>query len=84
MHNMVKNGAAGLIAAFAAAALLVAPAADTRAQTKEPIKIGFGMSLTGPLAPNGKSSLLGDEDLGGRRQCQGRTHRAAGEARPLR
>src|SRR5664280_2338236 len=28
------------------------------AQNKEPIKIGFGMSLTGPLSANGKSSLL--------------------------
>ena len=28
------------------------------AQDKEPIKIGFGMSQTGPLGPNGKSSLL--------------------------
>src|SRR5512145_3332139 len=28
------------------------------AQSKEPIKIGFGMSLTGPLAANGKSALL--------------------------
>jgi len=27
-------------------------------QNKEPIKIGFGMSLTGPLSANGKSSLL--------------------------
>ena len=28
------------------------------AQTKEPIKIGFGMALSGPLAPNGKMSLV--------------------------
>src|SRR3954449_4970308 len=28
------------------------------AQTKEPIKIGFSMALTGGLAPNGKSALL--------------------------
>src|ERR1039457_3497911 len=28
------------------------------AQNKEPIKIGFRMSLTGPLSANGKSSLL--------------------------
>jgi branched-chain amino acid transport system substrate-binding protein len=28
------------------------------AQSGEPIKIGFGMALTGPLAANGKSSLL--------------------------
>ena len=29
------------------------------AQSKEPIKIGFGMALTGPLSPNGKQALLG-------------------------
>lgn len=39
----------------AAAALLMAVAP---AQAQEPIKIGFGMSLTGPLSANGKSSLL--------------------------
>ena len=38
-----------------AAALLFA-AAPARAD--EPIKIGFGMALTGPLAPNGKMSLV--------------------------
>jgi branched-chain amino acid transport system substrate-binding protein len=30
-----------------------------QAQAQEPIKIGFGMALTGPLAANGKSALLG-------------------------
>ncbi|MGA7325643.1 MAG: amino acid ABC transporter substrate-binding protein [Rhodomicrobium sp.] len=29
------------------------------AEEKEPIKIGFSMALTGPLAPNGKQALLG-------------------------
>jgi branched-chain amino acid transport system substrate-binding protein len=47
--------------AFAAGALaltlpLVGPA---KAQSKDPIKIGFGMSLTGPLAANGKQALVG-------------------------
>jgi Periplasmic binding protein len=28
------------------------------ARAVEPIRIGFGMALTGPLAPNGKSALL--------------------------
>ena len=27
--------------------------------SKEPIKIGFSMALTGPLGPNGKQALLG-------------------------
>jgi branched-chain amino acid transport system substrate-binding protein len=31
------------------------------AQTKEPIKIGYSMSLTGGLAPNGKSALLAQQ-----------------------
>jgi branched-chain amino acid transport system substrate-binding protein len=35
------------------------PAVKTRAaQSANPIRIGLGMALTGPLAPNGKSALL--------------------------
>jgi branched-chain amino acid transport system substrate-binding protein len=44
---------AGLAAAALAAMLLAVPA-----QAADPIRIGFGMALTGPLAPNGKSALL--------------------------
>jgi branched-chain amino acid transport system substrate-binding protein len=44
------------LACSAAAAALFFAAAPASAQ--EPIKIGFGMSLTGPLSANGKSSLL--------------------------
>jgi len=40
---------------IAAAAVLFAIAPVNAA---EPIKIGFGMSLTGPLSPNGKMSLV--------------------------
>src|SRR5947199_6418667 len=47
--------AAGLVAATALALLPNAASA----QSGEPIKIGFGMSLTGPLAANGKQALLG-------------------------
>jgi branched-chain amino acid transport system substrate-binding protein len=43
---------AGIIVAAAAS---IAPAS---AQTANPIRIGFGMALTGPLAANGKSALL--------------------------
>jgi branched-chain amino acid transport system substrate-binding protein len=46
-------GAAFLFCAFAAA---TTPAL---AESGEPIKIGFSMALTGPLAPNGKQALLG-------------------------
>ena len=51
----------GVVASFFAAAafaLLPAPA-GAQAPSGEPIKIGFSMSLTGPLSPNGKSALLG-------------------------
>lgn len=50
----------GHLATTAAAATLLFAAAPAQAQAPagEPIKIGFGMSLTGPLAANGKSSLL--------------------------
>ena len=40
----------------AAAALLLTMAGAATAE--EPIKIGLGMSLTGPLAANGKMSLV--------------------------
>ncbi|MBV8837503.1 MAG: amino acid ABC transporter substrate-binding protein [Alphaproteobacteria bacterium] len=46
------------VGAATAAVLALAPGAAT-AQSGEPIKIGFGMSLTGPLAANGKQALLG-------------------------
>ncbi len=50
-RRMVGACAAGLVsAALTSGAAL--------AQSGEPIKIGFGMSLTGGLAPNGKSSLV--------------------------
>ena len=48
---------AGAFAIFAAGAMFIASGAQ--AQNKEPIKIGFSMALTGPLAPNGKQALLG-------------------------
>ena len=46
------------LAALAAGVMMAAPA---MAQDKAPIKIGFGMALTGPLGPNGKSALLAME-----------------------
>jgi branched-chain amino acid transport system substrate-binding protein len=46
----------GAVAALAACAMFVVSAS---AQSKEPIKIGFSMALTGPLAANGKQTLLG-------------------------
>ena len=48
------------LARVAGASILLAGAMVTtaNAQNKEPIKIGFGMALTGPLAANGKMSLV--------------------------
>src|SRR5882757_8742321 len=45
--------------AFAAAGAIALAAQPASAQSGEPIKIGFGMALTGPLAANGKQALLG-------------------------
>src|SRR5471030_57803 len=46
------------------------------AQNKEPIKIGFSMALTGPLAANGKQALLGmkiwEEETNGKGGLLGR------------
>jgi branched-chain amino acid transport system substrate-binding protein len=46
------------LSAVAATLLFTTAPAKAQAPAKEPIKIGFGMSLTGPLSANGKSSLL--------------------------
>ena len=48
------GGVAGAVMALAA---MIGPNAAAEAQ--EPIKIGFSMALTGPLAANGKQALLG-------------------------
>jgi branched-chain amino acid transport system substrate-binding protein len=60
MLQNLKSGTfawiAGTTVALAAAGAMFVGAAT--AQDKEPIKIGFGMSQTGPLSANGKSSLL--------------------------
>jgi branched-chain amino acid transport system substrate-binding protein len=50
---------AGAGLALAAGAMFVVSGAQ--AQDKQPIKIGFGQSLTGFLSPNGKQALLGAE-----------------------
>ncbi|MBI4273902.1 MAG: amino acid ABC transporter substrate-binding protein, partial [Rhizobiales bacterium] len=60
---MLQNLKFRSIAWFAKAALAlvacVVLTVSATAQTKEPIKIGFSMALTGPLSPNGKQALLG-------------------------
>src|SRR4051812_22879303 len=47
-----------LAAAFAAAVLVAAAVVSASARAAEPIKVGFGMALTGGLAAIGKSALL--------------------------
>jgi len=49
-----------MIAAYLAGAVFVLAASSAQAQAPsgEPIKIGYGISQTGGLAPNGKSALL--------------------------
>ncbi len=59
VHRVTRRGLTGGVGAACLAAALVAAPAPASAQSNEPIKIGFGMSLTGPLAPNGKQALLG-------------------------
>ncbi|HEX3859726.1 MAG TPA: amino acid ABC transporter substrate-binding protein [Pseudolabrys sp.] len=55
-YSKIRTLIAGTAFALAAAAMVATPA---NAQTKDPIKIGFSMALTGPLAANGKQALLG-------------------------
>ena len=50
---------AGVCVTLAAGALALSAGAPAQAQSKEPIKIGLGMALTGPLGPNGKQALVG-------------------------
>ena len=51
--RLYRAGAGTLVIAIAV--VLAAPAC---AQSTEPVKIGYSMSLTGGLAPNGRSALL--------------------------
>jgi branched-chain amino acid transport system substrate-binding protein len=59
-----------------AAGLLVTASLAAGAQAAEPVKIGFGMALTGPLSANGKSALLAmqiwEEDINAKGGLLGR------------
>src|SRR5262245_38363856 len=58
--RMLRHLKSRLFACLAlGAAALFAGQAAAQAPSGEPIKIGFSMSLTGPLSPNGKQALLG-------------------------
>jgi branched-chain amino acid transport system substrate-binding protein len=59
MINRLKSRSFAWIAGAVAALAVGAMTINAQAQDKEPIKIGFGMALTGFLSPNGKQALLG-------------------------
>src|SRR5437763_3509282 len=73
MHRLKLSGVA---TATLAAAVSVSLATGAPAQTKEPIKIGYSMAMTGGLAPNGKSALLAqkiwEEDINAKGGLLGR------------
>jgi branched-chain amino acid transport system substrate-binding protein len=60
----------------AVGAAIIGLAATVSAKADEPIRIGFGMALTGPLAANGKSALLAqkiwEEDINAKGGLLGR------------
>src|SRR5437879_13808281 len=57
---MLRSVTTKLLAFAAAGAFALGGlAAPAQAQSGQPITIGFGMALTGPLAANGKQALLG-------------------------
>ncbi len=58
VYRLTRRSLAGGLGAVVLAASLAAAPAPASAQS-EPIKIGFSLALTGPLAPNGKQALLG-------------------------
>lgn len=65
--------------ALALAFMLAGPAmAQPQGKQPEgkPITVGFGMALTGGLAPNGKAALLAMQDLGTVGQREGRAARS--------
>ena len=53
-----QSALAAVCAVMFAVGMAAAPA-PAPAQSNQPIKIGFSLALTGPLAPNGKQALLG-------------------------
>jgi branched-chain amino acid transport system substrate-binding protein len=58
--SMLRSVTTKLLAFAAAGAFaLTGLTAPAQAQSGQPITIGFGMALTGPLAANGKQTLLG-------------------------
>ena len=77
---MLKRIGAALLAIVAAGVL----ANGAAAQSGDPIRIGFGMALTGPLAANGKQALLGMKIWEDEINAKGRPARTSGQACLLR
>ena len=73
MTAISRRGTLAAALALGACALAITPAL---AQSGEPIRIGFGMALTGPLSANGKSALLAqkiwEEDINAKGGLLGR------------
>src|SRR6059036_1904340 len=64
------------LGAFLALAALTSASAQAQAPSGEPIRIGYGIAMTGGLAPNGKSALLAqkiwEEDINAKGGLLGR------------
>ena len=71
LHHLLSRSIACVAAAIVATAVAWGPATAA-----DPIRIGFGMSLTGPLSANGKSALLAmkiwEEDINAKGGLLGR------------
>ncbi len=74
LHHLLSRSIRFL--AMAVVAALTTIVAQAPATAAEPIRIGLGISLTGPLAPNGKSALLAmkiwEEDINAKGGLLGR------------
>ncbi len=82
---MLRSVKTKLLAFAAAGAFaLTGLAAPAQAQSGQPITIGFGMALTGPLAANGKQALLGMKIWEEEINAKGGSARPSGQARVLR
>jgi ABC-type branched-subunit amino acid transport system substrate-binding protein len=73
----------GRFAPLALAATAVGVLAASAAFAADPIKIGFSMAQSGPLAGSGKSALLAMKIWAEDQKCQRRPAWAAGRARLL-
>jgi branched-chain amino acid transport system substrate-binding protein len=70
-HNVIQRGLTSGIGIVCIALAFAASPSPVSAQGGEPIKIGFSMALTGPLAPNGKQALLGAKIWEGETNAKG-------------